>query len=126
MNLTPIQDYINDNTTWVTGVDLFSYSMPHDLDRGVLVITDGTGNRPDHEVPGIFVARFQVIIRNPDILEGMQQANALYDLLNLLNTDLIDYHVEYSRPRHTPISYPRSPGSVIEWSINYDIRYRTA
>ena len=50
----------------------------------------------------------------------------LFGLLDLLEKDLTDYVVTYSRPRHTPNPIGgRSKGDLIEMSTNFDFRYRT-
>jgi len=124
MNVYPIRDHIAANTDLVVGETLFSFHMPPDIKRGVLVITENSGDRPDHEISGIFKARYQVIVRDYDFDNGMRRAEDIYALLNLIETDMNDYVVTYSRPRNTPLPFSRSSGDMIEFSINFDIRYR--
>lgn len=124
MNLDPIRDYIASNSDLITGKDLFSYFSPHTAQSSVLLVTGATGNMPDHEVKGVFKGRYQVIVRDPNYDAAKARASALYDLLNLLETDMGEYVVTYSRPRNTPVPFSRSEGDLVEFSINYDIRYR--
>lgn len=126
MNLFPIQDFIQSQTTLINGVDLFVYSMPAPVTAGVLLTHESAGNRVDHEMPGIFEGRFQVIVRDTDYDLGFQRAWEIFYLLTLLEQDLTDYIVTYCRPRHTPMPFSRSDGDLIEFSINFDLRYRNA
>ena len=124
MNLDPIRDYIAANTTLTVGKDLFSYSMPPQVDKGVLILTEAAGNRVDHEVKGVFKGRYQIIVRDTDYDIGMLRANQMFNLLDLLEENMGTYVVTYSRPRHTPLPFSRSEGDLIEFSINFDLRYR--
>lgn len=124
MNLHPIRDYIAANTSLKVGETLFSYSIPADVDVGVLVVSEPAGNRVDHEIKGVFKGRYQIIVRDKDFDSGMLRANQLFTLLDLIETDMYEYVVTYSRPRNTPLPFARSDGDLIEFSINYDIRYR--
>lgn len=125
MNLLPIQDFIQSQTDLVNGQDLFVYSMPAQVQAGALLVQESAGNVVHHETPGIFEGRFQVIVRDTDYSLGSQRAWELFYLLTLLEKDLTDYVVTYCRPRHTPMPFSRSDGDLIEFSINFDLRYRT-
>tara|TARA_R110000851_G_scaffold59347_11_gene137423 strand:- start:12744 stop:13127 length:384 start_codon:yes stop_codon:yes gene_type:complete len=125
MKLEPISQYIEDNTNLELGVNLFTHSMPPDVNEGVLVVTESAGNRVDHEVIGVYLGRFQTIIRSQNYGTGTARAYEVFNLLNMSEVDLTEYVVTYSRPRHTP--HPiggRSTGDLIELSINFDLRYR--
>lgn len=125
MKLEPIQDYIDAETDLTTGVDLFVHSMPADVKQGVLIVTESAGNRVDHEVKGVFLGRYQVIVRDSDMARCSARAYEMFDLLDLVETDMTEYVITYSRPRHTPnVIGGRSKGDLIEMSINYDLRYR--
>jgi len=125
MRLEPITDYIEQETDLTNGVDLFTHSMPAGASTGVLVVTEGAGNRVDHEIKGIFTGRYQVIVRDKNYGAATQRAYELFNMLDLVEEDLGVYVVTYSRPRHTPIPIGgRSNGDLIELSINFEFRYR--
>lgn len=126
MRLEPIMKFIEDNTSLKQGKDLFLHSMPPTVREGVLIVTENAGNQVDHEIKGVFKGRYQVITRGMDYGRATDRAYELFELLNLLEQDLTDYVVTYSRPRHTPNPIGgRSKGDLIEMSINFDFRYRT-
>jgi len=124
MNLSPIRDYIAASSNMIVGRDLFVYSMPATVKRGVLLVTESAGNHVLHETPGAFEGRYQIIVRDPDYEKGYARAEEMFDMLNLIEMDLTTYVVTYSRPRHTPLPFSRSSGDLIEFSINFDFRYR--
>lgn len=125
MNLLPIRNYIAANTDLVPRKTLLVFSMPADLKSGVVLVPSPVGGRIDHEIPGIYEERFQAIVRDPHYQPGMDRAEELFNLLTLLNVDMGEYVVDYCRPRHTPFAYPRSDSDLLEFSVNFDVRYRT-
>lgn len=126
MKLEPIAKFIEDNTDLTRAVNLFVHSMPPTVTEGVLIVTENAGNRVDHELIGVFMGRYQTIIRGSDYNQVTNRAYELFVLLNLIEENLTDYVVTYSRPRHTPNPIGgRSKGDLIEMSINFDFRYRT-
>lgn len=126
MKLEPIQDYIAGSTDLTMGRDLFVYSMPASAKSAVLIVTENAGNQVDHEVKGVFKGRYQIIVRDSDMGRCTTRAYELFDLLDLTETDVGEYVITYSRPRHTPNPIGgRSEGDLIEMSINFDLRYRT-
>ena len=121
MDLYPIQDFVETNTSLTIGVDLFVFSIPHGIDKGVLLTREVSETRVDHEIPGRSQSRFQVIVRDPDHETGKALAYELYWLLWIREfTDWTDFCTNYIRPRHEPVAFRRSDGDVIEWSINYE------
>ena len=126
MRLEPIVKFVEQNTTLTQGVDLFLHSMPPTVREGVLIVTENAGNQVDHEIKGVFKGRFQVITRGVSYGSASDRSYELFDLLTMLEKDLTDYVVTYSRPRHTPNPIGgRSKGDLIEMSTNFDFRYRT-
>ncbi|MDX5412908.1 MAG: minor capsid protein [Rhodobacterales bacterium] len=123
MNLDPIRDYLGSLIpSLVVARNLFTYTMPPTVSRGVLLVPSPVGLEINHEVGKASSGRYQVIVRSEDYTAGLELANFVSESLTLLNLDLGEYTVVYSRPRHTPISFPRSEGDQIEFSINFDVR----
>ena len=124
MNLKPLQDYIAAHTDLVFGQDLFEYSLPARVTKAVVLVLEPANAYVDHEIPGLFKNRFQVIVRDPVFDDGRARADELFDLLKFENVDLTEYKVDYCRPRHKPLPFSRSAGDTVEFSINFEIRYR--
>lgn len=62
MDLDPIQDWVAANSTLQAGVDLFTYSMPQGVKKGVLLLLEVPDGKVDHEIPGRYWSRIQVIV----------------------------------------------------------------
>jgi len=121
MDLVPILDYLQTNTDLRSGVDLFLFRMPSSVDNGVLITIEPDMGRVDHEIPGRYNSRFQVIVRNSDYVTGRALAMTLFDLLSIEHRhDFISYETQYIRPAHLPFDYRQSDGGKIEFSINFD------
>ena len=125
MNLDPIADYLAANSDLAVGVDLFTYSMPPFVDAGVLLVAEMTHSFVDHEMPGIFKNRYQAIVRDSVYDTGKARADEIFAKLYLRNVDLGEYVVTYSRPLNQPIPFSRSEGDLVEFSVNFEIRYRS-
>ena len=124
MNLDPICDYIAANTDLVVAENLFSYSIPAQVSNAVLLVAESANGFVDHEIPGIFKNRYQVIVRDAVYETAKTRADELFDLLNLREVDMGEYVVTHSLPRHKPFPFRRSDGDLVEFSINFDVRYR--
>lgn len=126
MRLEPIAEFIENNTNLIRAKTLFVHSMPAGVNPAVLMVTENAGNRVDHEVKGVFLGRYQVIVRDASYSNCSTRAYELFSLLYLLEENMGEYVVTYSRPRHTPNPIGgRSAGDLVELSINFDLRYRS-
>lgn len=124
MNLEPISNYIAANTDLEQGTTLFDYVMPSGIKSGVLLISEPSLNQVDQEIKGVVRGRFQAVVRGKSFTEGKTRAKELFDLLNLLEMDLTEYTVTYCRPIAEPFPFARSEGANVEFSVNFEIRYR--
>ena len=124
MDLLPIRDYIaSEKPFYETAHNLFVYSMPPQVNIGVLIVTEPSGAEVDHEIAGVYKNRFQIIVRHSDYEAGQAMAIELFHLLNIRAQALGDYWFYYIRPRHLPIPYRRGESDLMEFSINYDTHF---
>lgn len=124
MKLEPIATYLEGQTTLVTGQTLFVYSMPDTIRRGVLLRLPLTGTPIDHEIPGRYFTSLQAVIRDNDYTRGETTANTVKDALDLRHVQVGDMFLTYLRPRHLPIPFPRAESDLIEFSVNFDVRFK--
>ena len=124
MRLEAFAQLLKDAGAGQPGRDLFVYFMPDDVTAGILLRTPLQGDVIDHELPGYHPAgQFQMIVRAQDYAAGFALCERAMPVLTLLNAAVGSYHVNYCRPRHEPIVYPRSSGSNLEFAINFDCNY---
>jgi len=121
--LEDIQDYVNDRGIAIVGDDSFQFSMPAKVSRGVLFRLPLTGVKIDHELRGYFTTQIQVIVRDADYKAGGERCETLTEALTMCHRRLQNFYVDYMRPQHEPIIYPRSESGYIEFSVNYDVRF---
>jgi hypothetical protein len=124
MDLFVVQDYISTQLPKLEqGRDLFVYSMPETVSKGVLLVAETANARVDDDIPGLFHNRFQVIVRHVDYTEGYAQAKALFDTLNVRMKVMGAYRFDYIKPMHLPIPYRRGASDQLEFSVNFQARY---
>lgn len=123
MNLFPLRQYIIDQA--FTTLPVFVHEMPARVTEGVLVLPKLSGANYDPELPGYYKTGFQVIVRHTGYQEAYAEAMKLFDgLKSEQEIVLPEYTIFYLRPKHLPVSYPRSEGHQVESSVNIDIGFR--
>lgn len=103
---------------------VFMYHMGDEVKEGILLLDPPSGAPIDPDLPGYRKTGFQVVIRASEHLAGETQAQKVSDALSIerrMNMSRID--VNYVRPRHEPIRFPKSGGGRLEFSINFDACY---
>lgn len=113
------------------GSNLFLDRIPDNCAEGVLIRLPLAGIQINHYLPGYYKGSYlQIIVRSPYNASGMVIANAVSNLLTIYNTTYTDpntnaflMQVNHIFPKHLPIVFPRSPGNLIEFSINFDTNY---
>ncbi|WP_342234650.1 hypothetical protein [Inquilinus sp. OTU3971] len=108
----------------VPDASIFVYAMPLSVTNGVLLL-NGVGNVVpiDPELPGYFRGTFQVIVRCLRYQEGKALMDRILPALTVegdAGSPVAGYQVNYIRPRHKPIVYPRSDADVLELSVSTD------
>lgn len=123
MDLMPIRKLIIDQG--IVSVPVFVHELPATVEQGVMLRGRPTGARVDPYLPGYFHSGFQTLVRHPQHQPAYIIARRLYDdLWSELEIELPEYTILYMRPKHLPITFPRSQGHEIEVSVNFDIGFR--
>ena len=129
MNLDIISQVIEDANLGVLGVSLFQHHMPEGCVNGILLRTPLNGIAIDHNLPGYFKGSLQAIVRSDSHELGDGLAASVSSALTLSNRIFASPNgsflmkVNHLYPTNLPIIYPRSPGNIFEWSINFDCNY---
>lgn len=106
-----------------TEAEIFQHNMP-DVSAGVLFRMPLEGIRRDHELPGRYKHRLQVIVRGTATAAVRAKATLIAAALTMHETALPGTYVTYIREDTLPILYPRSEqGASVEASINFDCCY---
>jgi hypothetical protein len=108
----------------VPDASIFIYTMPLAVTNGVLLL-NGVGNLVpiDPELPGYFRGTFQVIVRCARFQDGDAVMKRVLPALTIEGDEgapVAGYKVNFIRPRHKPIVYPRSDADVLELSVSTD------
>lgn len=125
MNLMPFADKLETDLVAVKGKTLFINMMPVTCKTGVLLRDKLTGTPIDHELPGFYKGRFQVIARSPSMVEGDALINAVMASLTLSETQLGSMLIRYSRPSELPSVFPLSDGNIYEFNLWFDVAFNT-
>ena len=122
MDLNPLVRYLENQGVGVVGKDLFSFSMPDSVTRGVVLMAPLSGVKVDNELGRCyFEGKFQAIIRDPSYQDGYERAE---EVRNALTKDYLVVEGQTFKkihPKHLPVPFKRSDGNQIEFSINFDI-----
>lgn len=125
MKIEEFKDHFSANNSQglQNAVNLFVYSMPERVQEGAVFLHEPSLIEAVHETPGIFKGRIQVITRSKDYSRGYDMARDAFKVMKMNGTQLASIFVDYCRPLGTPTSYRRSAGDLIEFSVNFDVRY---
>lgn len=123
MNLQSFVDHMELNGFGVSGVDLFRENMPAECDRGYLFII----LMPVSIDPYTHLRRgeFELIARSGDSDEAKKMVFDAIESLSMSNRNVGDEMYYYIRPKHEPLTFPRSDGSHIEASVTFECCFRT-
>ena len=111
---------------------IFAHHMSDTCKKGVLIKLPLTGIPYDHNLPGYFNSRFQIIVRASKHAEGEALCETVIKALKshrireyeeIGKPGVIAMKLNYCLPEHLPIRFPRLEGSGIEWSINFLVSY---
>lgn len=105
------------------GVDLFVGTMPADVSRGVMLLDPLTGHEIDEGLRGFFPTQIQMIVRDPDPLEGYARADALSKALTVTNVENDEVAIAWCRPTTLPVTYPRGDADDVETSVRFRLGF---
>lgn len=121
MWLEDLTNFVRDARIEHVGQSVFMYTMPHDLQPALMLTSSYAGIPVDPELPGYYKGSIQLIARAKKSSLAEAASQAASDLLTMENVDIGDTHINYLRPRHLPVLYPRSAGDYYEAAVNLDI-----
>lgn len=109
---------------------IFVESMPAEIKRGILVKMSLAGSKIDHELPGLYRPKIQIIVRAQSHADGENLATAILNLLQSKQDTIWNdasnnplFLMKQFLPYTMPIIYPRSDGNGLEVSVNFDLCY---
>lgn len=114
----------------IRGQDIFIHHMPSDCVRGLAILPPIAGDEIDWELEGWSRTRFQIIVRNPSVVDALtiaEEINALFTIKiarvfpSLGNVPPVN--IKRLLPCKNPIVYPRMPSGNLEVSLNFECAY---
>lgn len=122
-NITTIAEILESASMGIVGADIFVYHAPPEKQDCMILYPSAEYNVIDPETPTYYTSRFQVIIRNAKFQEGIELCKQIETVLTIFNQDTTDIKIKRCRPLHQARVYRRADSGLIEFSINFDIRY---
>lgn len=123
MNLVPLIERLESAGVGTPAQTLFVNMLPADVNKGLLLRSPLAGTPINHEIPGYFKAKFQLIARARHDEEGMDLINQATQALTLYETQLGPMYVKYMRPSTLPAVFPLSKGNLLEFNVYFEICY---
>lgn len=123
MRLEDMQRRLDGAGVGAMGTDLFIYSMPAEVTRGVMLTPGASGDAVNHEVPGYRpAASFQIVVRALEHEDGFAlMARAVKAATITQPIALGPYRINHARPRHDAVVTPRADGNGLEFSVAFDV-----
>lgn len=116
--------YIQNNGYGTVGVNIFNYSMPAEVQEGIMLKVPLQGVPIDPYLPEYYKTPFQIIVRSKDEIIGKNLADNILTLFhNMERVDFDGFRINQMIADSLPIRYPRSDSNCIEWSLNFNVNY---
>jgi hypothetical protein len=121
VNLMPFIDLLENANLGTRGESLFINMMPPTAHSAVLLKNRLTGTKIDHELPGYYQTKFNVVVRGTGytIGEPGELVDQVVAALTLSEGTLGTMKINYVRPLHLPVVFPLSNGNILEWNIEF-------
>ena len=122
MWIDEITDYLADvGVEGLKPYEIFTQVIPANMSQAVM-LAGGIGMPVDPELPGFHKGSFQAVVRHSKSRDAEEIAQLVSDALETeLMVDLDSIRVNYIRPRHLPLVFPRSDGDFYEAVVNFDL-----
>jgi hypothetical protein len=105
------------------GTDIFAYHSPPEVKACLIVYPSNDPPIIDPERPFYLRGKFQVIIRNPDYVTGLDLCKQVQAALSFDETETTQMKVKQCRPLYQARVYRRSESGDIEMSITFQVIY---
>lgn len=106
------------------GVDLFVGTMPHDVNRGIVLIDPLMGATLDKGLDGFVMHQFQMVVRDIDPEEAWNKALAASNILRVDYHTGTDIFVLSMYPLTLPAVYPAMDSDQLEVSVRIRVAYK--
>lgn len=127
MNLVPIAKRLDTRGVGKrtgSSQNIFVHHFPEQKTVGILLRQSAMGTPIDHNLPGYFRSKFQLIARATSYEEGRALAQLASDELTMLNIALDDgMYMKQCLPTNQPVAFPSSKGDLLEFSVNFDVAF---
>jgi hypothetical protein len=122
----PLVQRLVDQGVGQMGTNLFAYMLPTGATSAVLVRNDLNGTKINHQLPGFFKTRVQVIARDTTYLKADARMSAALAALTLDPGTVLEDGVNrmtfnYCRPVALPSVFPLSSGNLIEFNVYLEV-----
>lgn len=126
MNVLPFINRLSDAGVGVQGESLFAYMMPAEASSAVMVRTDLNGAKINHQLPGYFKTRVQVIARDTSYQAADARMSAALTALTLEEGAVLEdattrMTFNFCRPVSLPAAFPLSTGNLIEFNVFMEV-----
>jgi hypothetical protein len=118
-----ISDLIEAGGLGTSGVDIFEYSAPAEVQSCIIVYPSNDPPIIDPQTPFYFKGKFQTIVRNASMENGIAICKELATILTLNNIETPTITIKQCRPLFQPRVYRRSEAGILEFSVTYQIHY---
>lgn len=119
MNIEPIVDHLVANGIGRKGVDIFGHSFPATVVNGVLVVSNSPIKRHAYQ-KGRRDGSIQILVRGVNYNDIQVKAESIANLLDAEGLVLGGIKFLNINPTDDPLVYPRSEGSQLEASVNFN------
>jgi hypothetical protein len=123
MNLYPIAEYLQDAGLGTLAESIFINMIPVESPSGILLRNRLQGTVIDHELPGFYKTRFQVIVRATSYPAGEELIGQVLAALSISETQVGSMHIRYMRPVTLPVVFPLSKGNLLEFAADFDVAF---
>jgi hypothetical protein len=122
MNILPLTQRLEDQGVGAQGKTIFAYMMPAAATSAVMVRNELAGTRINHQLPGYFKTRIQVIARGPNYQAAEKLMKQAVDALTLPAGTVLDTMTfNFCRPETLPVAFPLSTGNLIEFNAYFEV-----
>jgi hypothetical protein len=123
MNLLPLVSHIEAANLGTRAKTIFVNQMPIECTSGILLRGMLAGTKVDHELPGYYKTKFQLVVRANGYDTGNALANSVVSALTVNNTQIGEMFFKYMRPCTMPVVFPISKGNLLEFAVEFDVAF---
>jgi len=123
IHLMRIAELIEATGVAAAGDDLFMFTLPADVQNGIMIRGPLTGDPINPEQPDFYSSEFLVVVRGGDGRAAFEKCKTISSALTIGREQSGEIWITDCRPRTRPIAYPRSDAGTVEWGIPFIISW---